>query len=127
LKALAKLLGASGVGFFGQNSKNISINRLQAVKNVLFIAAKLTLVVQAEGEGRHMGHHRLEEDKAERFVADWFEEHHEHEGAGYERGPWSRFMSCACSPEATHTVEIHNEAHDLAMVGHKAGSKVYVY
>lgn len=70
-------------------------------------------------------HHRLSELKAERFVADWFDEHFEHEGAEYETGEWARYMACPCSEDAAHTVEIRNAAHEKATAGHKAGARTY--
>jgi hypothetical protein len=73
-------------------------------------------------------HHRLEEADAERFVADWFEEHHFHEGVGYETGEWSRVMTCwQCGPKATHDVEVVDRAQEIVYAARKTGKKVYVY
>jgi hypothetical protein len=76
-----------------------------------------------------MQHHEVSSDeKAVEIMAEFDRTHAGHVGFGIRRrdGGWGIYLSCEeCSEH--HTIEIHNEAHDLAMAGRKAGRKVYTY
>jgi hypothetical protein len=76
-----------------------------------------------------MQHHEVSSDEeAVEIMANFDRIHAAHVGFGILRrgSEWGIYLSCEeCSEH--HTVEINNEAHDLAMAGHKAGQKVYTY